>query len=206
LPGNTMAMARVLERGEAETIEQALIRKTVPRSWLSTLKSPLRDSRHRHRPLDHNRDITERKRMEDEIAEGRRRLNDAMENMADGLVMFDKEHASSLQRSVPRDVPATADLRVAGARLADILRASIERGERRHPAPEIDTWIRQMPLLSCGRANTTFICRMDAGQCTGAPAADGGSLMMVNDITRASMRGRPERAQPATDDSPARTA
>ena len=180
--------ARVLERGEAETIEQALIRKDGSRSWLSTLKSPLRDSSGTVIGLlTHNRDITERKRMEDEIAEGRRRLNDAMENMADGLVMFDKDARIVLCNDQYRAMfPATADLRVAGARLADILRASIERGERAAiPRHEIDTWIRQM-LAAFVRPGEHDIHLQDGRWLSARvrPAADGGSLMMVNDITQ----------------------
>jgi PAS domain S-box-containing protein len=79
---------RVLAQGEPDTIEQVLIRDDGSRTWLSTLKSPLRDITGAITGvLTHNRDVTERKQLEDEVENGRQRLNDAMEHMADGLVM-----------------------------------------------------------------------------------------------------------------------
>ena len=86
--------------------------------------------------ITHNHDITERKRMEDEIAEGRQRLNDAMDNMADGLAMFDSDGRIVLCNDQYRAMfPITADLRVPGAWFEDILRAAIAaRGTDRHSA------------------------------------------------------------------------
>ena len=179
---------RVLTTGEPETIEQALIREDGSRAWLSTLKSPLRDSSGTIVGLlTHNRDMTERKRLEDEIAESRRRLNDAMEHMMDGLVMFDKDARIVLCNDQYRTMfPATAELRVPGARLEDILRASVMRGDQTGIAhDEIDAWIRH--TLDTFRQPGKTDIQMRDGRWLSArvrPTADGGALTMMTDVTQ----------------------
>ncbi len=179
---------RILRTGEPQTIEQALIREDGSRAWLSTLKSPLRDSSGTIVGLlTHNRDMTERKRLEDEIAEGRRRLNDAMEHMADGLVMFDRDARIILCNDQYRTMfPATAELRVPGARLEDILRASVMRGDQTGIAhDEIDMWIRH--TLDAFRQPGETDIQMRDGRWLSArvrPTADGGALTMMTDVTQ----------------------
>ncbi len=179
---------RVLARGESEAIEQTLIRDDGSHVWLSTLKSPLRDSTGAVIGLlTHNRDFTERKRLQDEIAESRRQLSDAMEHMADGLVMFDKEARIVLCNDQYRRMfPASAELRVPGARLADILRASVERGDQTGvPRNEIDAWI-QHTVETFRQPGETDI-RMTDGRWLCArvrPTANGGSLTVMTDVTQ----------------------
>ena len=179
---------RVLARGEPETIEQPLDREDGPRRWLSTLKSPLRDSSGAIIGLlTHNRDITERKHMEDEIAESRQRLNDAMEHMADGLVMYDREARLVLCNDQYRTMfPATAEMRVPGARLEDILRASVARGDQTGIPPEkVEAWVRH--TLDTFRQPGETDIHMSDGRWLSArvrPTADGGSLTVMTDVTR----------------------
>ena len=179
---------RVLMAGKPETIEQPLIRDGGSRGWLSTLKSPLRDrSGTMIALLTHNRDITEHKRLQDEIAEGRRRLNDALEHMVDGLVMFDKDARLVLCNDQYRRMfPATAALRVPGARLEDLLRASVERGDETDIPPDgVDAWIRH--TLDTFRQPGETDIHMGDGRWLSArvrPTADGGSLTLMTDVTR----------------------
>ena len=179
---------RVLAAGEPETIEQEITRQGGARVWSSTLKVPLRD----HTGaivglLTHNHDVTERKRLEDEIVEGRRRLSEAMEHMADGLAMFDKEARLVLCNEQYRAMfPASADVRVPGARLEDILRASAERGDQTGiPAGAIDTWISNT-VANFAKPGETDL-EMRDGRWIRArvrPTADGGSLTLMTDVTR----------------------
>ena len=179
---------RVLAAGEPETIEQEISRQGGARVWSSTLKVPLRDRTGAIVGLlTHNHDITERKRLEDEIAESRRRLNEAMEHMADGLAMFDKEARLVLCNEQYRAMfPASADVRVPGARLEDILRASAERGDQTGiPAGAIDTWIGNT-VANFAKPGETDL-QMRDGRWIRArvrPTADGGSLTLMTDVTQ----------------------
>ncbi len=179
---------RVLAEGKPETIEQELTRLNGARVWSSSLKVPLRDgSGAIIGLLTHNHDVTERKRMETELAEGRRRLSDAMEHMADGLAMFDKNARLVLCNQNYRTMfPLTAELRVPGAWLADILRQSVERGEQIDIAPgAIDTWIGEI-LANFTQPGETDI-QMRDGRWLRArvrPTSDGGSLTLMTDVTQ----------------------
>ncbi len=179
---------RVLAAGHPETIEQVLVRPDGARVWLSTLKAPLRN----HAGLivgllTHNRDMTERKRLEDQIAQGRQRLDEALEHMADGLAMFDRKARLILCNAQYRTMfPLTAEMRFPGARLEDILRASVERGEQIDIAPgAVDAWIRYT-LDHFTAAGETDI-QMGDGRWLRArvrPTADGGSLTLMTDVTQ----------------------
>ncbi len=178
---------RVLATGEPETIEQVVTREDGSRQWLSTLKVPLRDQWGAIIGLlTHNHDITERKHMEDEIAEGRRRLQDATEHMADGLVMYDREARIVLCNDQYRAMfPKTADLRVPGVWLETILRASIARGEQSDiPSGAIETWI-QRTIDGLSRPGERDIHLADGRWLTARtrPTDDGGALSVIADIT-----------------------
>ncbi len=180
---------RVLAAGEPDTVEQMITRDDGSRQWLSTLKVPLRDQGGAVVGLlTHNHDITERKRMEDEIAESRRRLNDAMEHMVDGLVMFDKDAHIVLCNDQYRAMfPASAELRVPGAWLGDILRASITRGDQTGISQnDVEAWIRR--TLDAFRQPGETDLQMKDGRWLRArvrPTADGGSLTVMTDVTQA---------------------
>ena len=179
---------RVLATGEPEIIEQEVPRKDGSRVWSSSLKFPLRNRDGTIIGLlTHNHDITERKRLENEIAEGRRRLNEAMENMADGLAMFDKEACLVLCNEQYRAMfPASADVRVPGARLEDILRASVERGDQAGiPAGAIDTWISNT-IADFAKPGETDLAMCDGRwiRARVRPTADGGSLTLMTDVTQ----------------------
>ncbi len=179
---------RVLAAGEPEIVEQEVLRKDGTRVWSSSLKFPLRNRDGTIIGLlTHNHDVTERKRLENEIAEGRRRLSEAMEAMADGLAMFDKEARLVLCNEQYRTMfPLTAEMRVPGAWLADILRASVERGEQTDVAPgAIDAWLEHI-LANFTQPGETDI-QMGDGRWLRArvrPTADGGSLTLMTDVTQ----------------------
>jgi diguanylate cyclase (GGDEF)-like protein len=137
--------------------------------------------------LTHNRDISERKRMEEEIEEGRRRLNEAMEHMADGLAMFDKDARLVLCNDQYRTMfPQTAALRVPGARLEDILRASVERGEQTDISRDtIEAWIQHVRATFTEPGETDIQLAGDRWiRARVRPTADGGSLTLMTDVTQ----------------------
>ncbi len=192
---------RVLAAGEPETIEQTVTRDDGSRQWVSTLKAPLRDRNGTIIGLiTHNHDITERKHMEDEIAEGRQRLNHAMEHMADGLVMYDREARIVLCNDRYRAMfPLTADLRVPGESLETVLRAVVERGEQNDiPEGAVDIWIKNT-LTSLFMLGEHDIHLADGRWLSARtrPTDDGGALCVVADSPTEAQPGGADRTQPA---------
>ena len=123
---------KILADGVACTTEQKVVHHDGSEGWLTTLKVPLRDENGTITGIiTHNRDITDRKQLEDELAESRLQLSEAIAQMADALVMFDRDGRLVLCNETYRKLfPMTADIRVPGVHIRDILRASIMRGEQ----------------------------------------------------------------------------
>ncbi|WP_051558796.1 diguanylate cyclase [Allorhizobium undicola] len=123
---------KVYEKGEAMHIEQPFVMADGRRGWFSTLKNPIRDPRTGDIVglFTHNRDITQQKELERQLDESRRQLSDALSNMADGLVMFDREARLVFCNERYRSLfSKTAEMRVPGAKLGDIVAASKACGE-----------------------------------------------------------------------------
>jgi diguanylate cyclase (GGDEF)-like protein/PAS domain S-box-containing protein len=177
----------VLAMGKARVIEQRVARTDGFSGWLSTLKAPLRDGSGRIIGLlTHNRDISDRKRLEAEHAVSEQRLADALADMADALVMFDADDRLVLCNERYREVfPRTAHLRVPGTPFRDILRASIALGEQVGVDPDtVDDWIEQ----TCASLHVPGETMIELGdgrwlQTRVRPTADGGSLSVLTDVT-----------------------
>jgi PAS domain S-box-containing protein len=81
---------RVVRWGNPETIEQKFRSTNGTMTWLTTLMVPFPSKDGREIGIiTHNRDITQQKQIELDLAETQARLSDALTHMADGLVMFD---------------------------------------------------------------------------------------------------------------------
>jgi diguanylate cyclase (GGDEF)-like protein/PAS domain S-box-containing protein len=174
----------VLEAGKPAHIEQRYERADGQEGWFSTLKNPIFD------PVTgeiiglvtHNRDITTEKELERKLAISQQQLSDALANMADGLVMFDR--AGTLVYCNARYLAMftkTADVRVPGAKLADIIAASRSRGEElltpaiaEQPVPvSLKPGTRELRLWD-GRTLEARTCSVGGG----------GSIIVFTDITR----------------------
>jgi diguanylate cyclase (GGDEF)-like protein/PAS domain S-box-containing protein len=179
--------ARVLENGHPATIEQRFTRSDGTETWLSTLKAPFTDD---HGALigliTHNREITDRKRLEHELMRTQRHLSNALASMADGLAMFDASGRQVFSNSRYAEMfPLTADIRVPGTCLRTILRTAIERGEEIPFVGDLDDLIE--------RAADAFLrtgdrqMRLADGRWIEARTRameEGGSLIVFSDITR----------------------
>jgi diguanylate cyclase (GGDEF)-like protein/PAS domain S-box-containing protein len=114
------------------------------------------------------------------------RLADALASMADALVLFDAdERLVFCNEQYRRFFPKTASLRVPGARLIDILRASITAGEPAGITPDkADAYIER--TLASLRAGKRWEFQLSDGRWLEARArlvADGGYLNVISDIT-----------------------
>jgi diguanylate cyclase (GGDEF)-like protein/PAS domain S-box-containing protein len=177
----------ILSAGIPRTIEQKVAFDGSNIVWLTTLKAPLRDVKARTIGLiTHNRDVSVQHALQEELRTTKLQLEDALEHMADGLVLYDKSNRIILcNHKYGQLFPLTSDLRRPGTHLADILRASIARGESRLP-DEIDSeaWIAER----C-RANPlpgTRIIELADGRYVEArtrTSTAGGALSVLTDVT-----------------------
>ncbi|HET7716387.1 MAG TPA: diguanylate cyclase [Bauldia sp.] len=177
----------VMASRSSKIIEQRVERRDGSSMWLSTVKAPLFDRAGESLGLvTHNRDITGRKRLEEEHEANRRLLAEALAGMADALVMYDREDRLVMCNQRYREMFAkTAHLRVPGARFRDILRASIETGEQGGVAPEdVEAWI-DKTCASLHVAGETNIQLGDGRwfHTRVRPTPDGGSLSVISDVT-----------------------
>ncbi|WEZ83461.1 diguanylate cyclase [Rhizobium sp. 32-5/1] len=178
---------KVLEAGRPATIEQHFTSAQGTDIWLSTLKAPFTDEEgHLIGMITHNREITDRKRLENELIRTQSHLSNALASMADGLAMFDASGCQVFSNSRYAEMfPLTSDIRVPGTCLRTILRTAIERGEEISFIGNLDDLIeraadaflragdRQMRLAD-GRWIEARTRAMD----------EGGSLIVFSDITK----------------------
>ena len=113
-------------------------------------------------------------------------LADVISTMSDGVVLFDlDERLVFRNEQYPRLFPYTADIRVPGARLTDILRTSVAAGELRLSEPGESYIERTRNGL---RAGGEWEFELSDGRWLAVrarPVADGGGyLSVVSDITR----------------------
>lgn len=176
----------VLITGISVTVEQRFTRNDGAETWLSTLKAPLRDEGGEILGVvTHNREITERKRLESDLQKSQDRLRDAIESMSEGIAMFDahgvlvlhNEHFQSL-------FPLTADVRIPGARISDIVRTSLVRGEIERPTNDFESVVERTADVLMKAGERAF--RLTDGRTFDARTSrtsDGGSIIVFADVT-----------------------
>ncbi|MUO81812.1 diguanylate cyclase [Agrobacterium vitis] len=183
----------VFAEGKPVHIEQSYETPAGVKGWYSTLKYPICDQRTGEiiALATHSRDISKQKELEQQLAESRQQLADALANMADGLVMFDRQgklvYCNERYRSM---FSKTADIRVPGADLHDIIAASRARGEETAPRdsdpilPEqsLDS-LPVLPLVPGKREIALWDGRTLEAQTRSV--GGGGSLIVFTDVTRA---------------------
>lgn len=178
---------KVLQNGRTAAIEQRFTRADGTETWLSTLKAPFTDDEGALiGMITHNREITDRKRLENELTRTQRHLSNALASMADGLAMFDSNGRQVFSNSRYAEMfPLTADIRVPGTCLRTIMRAAIERGEETPFIGDIDDLIERGAdaFLRSGDRHM----RLADGRWIEARTRamdEGGSLIVFSDITR----------------------
>lgn len=174
--------------GIAESFEEEVVRSDGERLWLSTLKVPFRNSNGEIVGIiTHNREITDRKRLELELAEAQIHLTDALSSMADGLALFDS--AGNLVFTNTRYLemfPLTADVMVPGNSITAIISTSLERNEIVEPNESEETVGRIVAQLTAKSASREIL--MSDGRWLQARTRwtrNGGSMVMFSDVTKA---------------------
>lgn len=176
----------LLRDGKPVVIEQRFTRTDSAETWIATLKAPFNDDDGKAIGIiTHNREITDRKRLENELAQTQRHLADALASMADGLAMFDSKGTQVFNNARYLDLfPLSADVRSTGACLRAIIRAAIERGEEIPVGGDIEDIIERSAdaILRSGDRQM----RLADGRWIEArtrKTEEGGSLIVFSDIS-----------------------
>jgi diguanylate cyclase (GGDEF)-like protein/PAS domain S-box-containing protein len=191
-PGDTAQAFRTdelaaMKSGVAVTIEQFARHADGRATWLSTLKAPAFDATGAMIGLvTSNRDITERKELQDKLDETRAYLDQALKTMSDGLAIYDRAGVLQFANDRYRAMfPASASFRVPGNRLEDILAASILAGDEMVPenvTPAAHVEAAMAALFTDGE----YLIRRSDGRiynCRNAVMETGGVLVVISDQT-----------------------
>jgi diguanylate cyclase (GGDEF)-like protein/PAS domain S-box-containing protein len=155
--------------------------------WYLTSKVPLRN---RHGDLiglaGVIRDITEKKRLTQEVVDSKNLLSQAMTEMSDGLAMFDPDGRLVFCNDQYRAAfPRSAYARQPGAHISDIVRAVVRNAERIDVSPDVgEDWI-HASAAQLFQTRDTEIPLFDGRWLSLRTrlASDGSALVVVSDIS-----------------------
>ncbi|HEY0034542.1 MAG TPA: diguanylate cyclase, partial [Devosia sp.] len=156
--------------------------------WYSTSTVPLRNSL--GEVIGSSgvmRDITAERRLQQELLQSRDTLSFALEEMSDGLAMFDKDgFLVFCNEQYRQSFPLTGQMRQSGVHMTAILRAVVESGEQQ-TAPEKDAgwWVAEI-AGNLRRESEEEVNLIDGRwlQIRTRPASTGATLVVVTDVTR----------------------
>lgn len=174
----------VFESGKPAHVLQSYQKPDGQRGWFSTLKNPIFNDLTGEVVgiVTHNRDITAQKELERRLAESQQQLSDALANMIDGLVLFDRN--GNLEYCNARYLALfskTADIRVPGANIRDIIAVSRERGEEVLPQSEPEQPKRVLLTPSTREIHLWDGRTLEART---RNVGGGGSIVVFTDVTR----------------------
>lgn len=179
----------ILAAGTARLVEQKISWEDGTAIDLSTLKAPLHDPDGEFLGLiTHNRDLTEKRRLQRALMESEKRVKAALTNMADGLIMFDEELNMVFCNDQYRLMfPLTADVRVPGMPARRILETAMARGEFTGIPLEEATAFIDSAMSRLKMPGTIEFPLFDGRwvESRTTPLDDGGCLVVCSDVTRA---------------------
>ena len=179
----------IFRTGEALMhLEEHLPDRSSRLRWYSTSKVPLHDPSGRVIGLAGvTRDITADKQLQHELIHSRDTLSYALEEMSDGLAMFDADGRLVFCNKQYQDAfPLTGRLRVPGAHMRDILRA-VTAAEEQITAPKerSEGWIEEI-VANLHRESEEEVNLFDGRwlQVRTRPTENGATMVVVSDVTR----------------------
>lgn len=126
------AEQRIVTTGQALLDFEERLNERAGERWFSTSKVPVRNEDGRMIGIAGvTRDITQRRKLEQDLLDSRDLLNFAVSEMADGLAMFDGHGNLTFCNERYRTLfPRTAHLRQPGVHIRDIMREVVRTGEQ----------------------------------------------------------------------------
>lgn len=177
----------IMESGQSLIDKQELLETAEGPRWYSTTKIPVRSERGDIIGVAGvTHDITARKSMEVELAASRMHLDYAMREMSDGLALFSPSgHLVFANDQYRAFFPLTANVRVPGVHIRDILCAVVATGEQLElPEGGRESWVEEVASNLC--IDNDQEIRTHSGswlQIRTRRTNDGSALVMVTDMT-----------------------
>lgn len=186
------AEQELMKSGEASLDFEEKVEQSDGVRWYSTSKVPLRSPDGQVIGMvGISSDITEKKQLENSLAQTKNRLSFALSEMSDGLAMFDKNACLIFSNERYLSMfPLTANVRVPGTPLAEILKEVVKTGEQltAGSADESNMWIDN--IVDNLHQNTEEQAQMYDGRWLSIrtrPSRGGSSMVLVTDITQAKL-------------------
>ncbi|PYE22320.1 PAS domain S-box-containing protein/diguanylate cyclase (GGDEF)-like protein [Rhizobium sp. PP-CC-3A-592] len=178
----------ILQSGEALVdFEECIDRGEATRRWYSTSKVPLRNRQgHLVGLAGVTTDITERKRLAQDLQDSRDLMARAMAQMSDGLAMFDRAGTLLFCNEQYRAIfPRSAYARVPGAHITDIIRAVVRNGERKGlPVDASEEQIQDLAAtLQVAKDELIHLCDDRWLSLRTRVAEDGSAMVVASDVT-----------------------
>jgi PAS domain S-box-containing protein len=161
--------------------------------WARQHGFALRDANGRaYRMVGATGDITEQKKLIEQVERAQRAVSDAIESISEGFVLFDSEDRVVMCNSVWRSYfKGVEDLVVPGARFDDILRAGFERGMFPSARPPFEQWLRSVnEARRRGGLREQHLAGDVYLRISDHRTADGGLVSVFTDITDLRARER----------------
>ncbi len=158
-------------------------------TWYRTSKVPLRDGDGEIIGLTGvTRDITQSKRLGQELVESRNQLSHVLTEMSEGIAMFDSQGTLVYCNDQYRNLfGLTAEIRRPGQHIRDILHAVAETGEQNgipDDAGAIEAWIDTVAgTLQAGGEQEISLADGRWLRLRTRPTSDGTALVVVSDVT-----------------------
>ncbi|MFO1037603.1 MAG: PAS-domain containing protein [Geminicoccaceae bacterium] len=179
--------APLLQGSGPFTVDQPVLAEDGTTRWLSTLKAPLRSADGRLAGIiTLNRNITEKKLLELELESARKKLDEALATVPDGLALFDRENRLVLHNKQYLSLfPLTAHVRVPGVAFADILREAVRVGESvPGDGEDLESWVEErVASLHAPRFDEFTLADGRHVECRNLQTDDGGTLLVLTDIS-----------------------
>lgn len=179
---------RMLANGDSiENFEEEVEDPERGLRWFATSKSPIRDANGAIIGLAGvTRDITAYKRLETELSAKSDQFRYALQEMSDGLAMFDQDSRLVLCNEQYRSLfPLTAGARQIGAHIKAILAAVVETGEQVDLPADRQGWIETIAASQKeGGEQEIHLCDGRWMRIRTRPTSEGMSMVVVSDITR----------------------
>lgn len=177
----------LMESGEAQLDKIEYLSEGGSDRCYSTSKVPLRDRSGVVIGLaGATRDVTEEKKLEQQLRESKDLLSVAMAGMSDGFAMFDRTGTLVFSNAQYAALfPLSGEARVPGTSIRDILRKVVGSGERRNFRQDVtEEWLSEAAAgLFCDKDETIELYDGRWLSLRTRVAANGMALVAVSDIT-----------------------
>ncbi|MBX9455416.1 MAG: diguanylate cyclase [Rhizobium sp.] len=179
--------ATIIAEQQTVTLDQLAVLPDGEERHLVTLKAPMFDASGAFIGLiTHNRDVTETNALKRDLASARGKLQDAIDNMSDGLAMYDKAgHLLYVNQRCHALFPLSGHLLVPGAHIAELAAASLAVNEGVIAGHDATKWLSDLGADTAPQKDILFQRFDGRWISTRITVVEDGILFIISDVTEA---------------------